>query len=297
MRHAQSLTVVLALVLAGGCREQPSPDGPSIAAIPPSPEYSIRINTVPRGPSAGQETRIELTIAAPSGPAKLESIANYPVHLIAVNRDLTWYEHAHPGPSGASHEATLVFPADGEYILHAIAWPTGQSQLVQKSVVIVGNPAPRGAPLSPATSRRELASGAYTVRLRSDPEPPATGDWTSLIFDLSREGKPVTNLTPTGTLGHMVILREGGEDFVYAHSTDGEATKGVRSRAHVPALPPGLDDHRRHRGDAGPEVTFHTRFPHAGKYKMWVQFLAGADSVKADFVVEVGLRPSPKHVD
>lgn len=290
--------LLLVLVTTGGCGERNPPDEPPVAVtIQPSLDYSTRITTVPERPSAGQETRIELTIGSPSGPAALESIANNPVHLVAVNRALTWYEHVHPKAAGEAYLARLVFPADGEYILHVISWPTGRAQLVQQKVITVGDLARQTLPSPLAISPRAVNSGAYTVRLRSNPEPPATGEWSSLTFSLSRDGQPVTNLTPTGTLGHMVILREGGEDFVYAHSTDGEATKGVRSRAHLPALPLGLDDHRKHTGDTGPDVTFHTRFPRAGKYRMWVEFRTAAEPIEADFVVDVERARPPEHKD
>lgn len=298
MPHTVRRLLLLALVSTGGCGERNPPDEPPVAVTIQPIDYSARMTTVPGQPLAGEETRIELKIGSPSGPAVLESIANNPVHLVAVDRDLTWYEHVHPKAAGDTHVAHLVFPADGEYILHVISWPTERPQFVQKKVITVGDQARQTVPSPLAISPREVRSGAYTVRLRSNPEPPATGDWSSLTFSLSRDGHPVTNLTPTGTLGHMVILREGGEDFVYAHSADGEATRGVRSRAHLPALPQGLDDHRRHIGDTGPEVTFHTRFPTVGKYAMWVEFVAGSETVSARFVVDVtDPRPLQRHVD
>ena len=304
MRRAMSRLLLLVLVSASGCRDESDVDAPSavdapstVAATPPL-DYAAQIAMLPERPSAGQETRVALRITAPSGSPQLDSIASNPVHLVAVNRDLTWYEHRHPQLTSGAYAAALTFPADGEYVLHAILWPKDRPQLVQKQIVTVGNPARPAASQRLTISGRVARSGAYTTRLRTNPEPPATGRWISLIFDLSRDGEPVTNLTPTGTLGHMVILREGGEDFVYAHSTDGEALRGVRSRAHLPALPSSLDDHRRHVGDTGPEVTFHTQFPRVGRYKMWVEFLAGSDSIQGDFVIHVGeAKPLPRHVD
>lgn len=304
MRRAMSRLLLLVLVSASGCSDESAVDAPSAVDDPstvaatPSLDYAAQIATLPERPLAGQETRVALRITAPSGSPQLDSIASNPVHLIAVNRDLTWYEHRHPQLTSGVYAAALTFPADGEYVLHAILWPKDRPQLVHKQIVTVGNPARPAASQRLTISPRVARSGAYTTRLRTNPEPPATGGWTSLIFDLSRDGEPVTNLTPTGTLGHMVILREGGEDFVYAHSTDGEALRGVRSRAHLPSLPPSLDDHRRHVGDTGPEVTFHTQFPRVGRYKMWVEFLAGGDSIQGDFVIHVGeAKPLPKHVD
>lgn len=304
MRRAMSRLLLLVLVSGSGCSDESALDAPSAVDAPstvaatPALDYAAQIATLPERPSAGQETRVALRITAPSESPQLESIASNPVHLVAVNRDLTWYEHRHPQLTSGVYAAALTFPADGEYVLHAILWPKDRPQLVQKQIVTVGKPARATAPQRLTISPRVARSGRYTTRLRSAPETPATGDWTSLIFDISRDGEPVTNLTPTGTLGHMVILREGGEDFVYAHSTDGEALRGVRSRAHLPALPPSLDDHRRHLGDTGPEVTFHTQFPRVGRYKMWVEFLAGGEAIRADFVIDVeNPKPPAPHQD
>ena len=286
-RLAPVLSLVL-LALGSGCREREQPDVAVTTDIPvaESPTtYSVDIAATPNRPRPGEEVRITLRVAAPLGsPA-----GNAAVHVVAVSRDLDWYEHVHPQLDRETYVARLTFPRAGEYVLHAIVLRKDGPQVVQKQDLIVGTDAATvTVPLT--ISPRERRTDRYTVRLRTDPEPPAIGDWSSLIFHVARDGEPVTNLTPTGTLGHMVILREGGEDFVYAHSTDGEALKGVRARAHLPALPSSLDSHRRHIGDTGPEVTFHTQFPRVGKYKVWVEFLAGDDAINADFVVEVRAR-------
>lgn len=292
--------LVVAFVLGCGDRETETPT-PSITEATPraiSSKPDVTIAVTPESPPVGKPAEVRVQVVAPSGqPPELQPIAGNLLHLVAVNRDLSWYEHAHPQSEGEAWVSGMTFRQPGEFILHVILQPAKFSQLVHKRIVTVRNGAatPPTRPLM--ISPREKRSGSYMVRLRGNPEPPAVGIWSSLIFEISRDGKPVTNLTPTGTLGHIVILREGGEDFVFAHSTDGEALRGFRGRAHLRALPTGLDDHRRHVGDTGPEVTFHTQFPSLGKYKLWVEFLAGSESVKADFVVDVGKPPPPpKHV-
>jgi hypothetical protein len=300
-RLAPVLSLVL-LALGSGCGEREQADPSPTTEVPVTESaatYAVEIAATPERPRPGEEVRITLRVAAPSRALpRSEADGNTAIHLVAVSRDLAWYEHVHPQLDRETyHVARLKFPRAGQYVLHAIVLPTDGPELVQKQDLIVGTKA--GTATRPLTiSPRERRTGRYTVRLRTDPEPPAIGDWSSLIFDISRDGEPVTDLTPTGTLGHMVILREGGEDFVYAHSTDGEAVKGVRARAHLPALPGSLDTHRRHTGDTGPEVTFHTRFPRVGKYKVWVELLAGGDAIKADFVVDVGEpKPPEPHAD
>lgn len=287
-----------------GCGDSES-DSETVAAtgstVPAvvSSEPDVTIAVTPEIPAVGKPAEVRVQVVAPSGePPQLEPIAGNRVHLVAVNRDLSWYEHVHPQPEGGAWVSEMTFRQPGESILHVILKPEKYRQLVHKRIVTVHTGVASAPSRQLVISPREKRSGSYMIRLRSNPEPPAAGSWSSLTFEILRDGQPVTNLTPTGTLGHIVILREGGEDFIFAHSTDGEALSGVRGRAHLPALPTNMDTHRRHVGDTGPEVTFHTQFPRAGKYKLWVDFLAGSESIKADFVVDVGNPPPPpKHVD
>lgn len=302
MKRATIAGLLIVTAFLHGCRNsepetETAPAETVSAAISSEPDVTIAVS--PEIPPVGKPAEVRVQVIAPSGsPPRLEPIAGIPVHLVAVNRDLTWYEHVHPSSEGEAWVSGMTFRQPGESVLHVILKPENYRQLVHKRIVTVGTGAATAPKRPLVISPREKRSESYMVRLRSNPEPPAAGIWSSLIFEISRDGKPVTNLTPTGTLGHIVILREGGEDFVFAHSTDGEALRGLRGRAHLPTLPKELDSHRRHVGDTGPEVTFHTQFPRLGKYKLWVEFLAGSESVKADFVVDVGNPPPPpKHVD
>lgn len=249
-------------------------------------------------PAIAKRTSIRVQVGRGGDPPRLEPIAGHPVHLVAVSSDLRWYEHFHPQGEGNTWTSGITFPVAGRYILYAIIRPPNGPQRVEKQIVIAGGEtqSPSTQPLS--ASAREKVSGKYTVRLRTKPEPPEATIWSSLIFEISRDGAPVTNLTPTGRLGHMVVIGEGGEDFVYAHSTDGEALSGIRGRAHQPALPNEIDnDHRRHIGDTGPEVIFHAQFPRTGLYKIWVEFTAGGEPIRADFVLDVGPPKPVPHRD
>lgn len=300
MRPVVISALLLLLAGAGGCRKQTEPDRVPAEALEVAVplEYSVDIS-VPERLRAREGVQISVHVAASESLTRPnDAVESSRVHVVAVSRDLAWYEHVHPHLDGDAYRAVLTFPTDGEYILHSIVPMRDRPQLVQKRTVVVGHPASKELQRELMISPRESRSGRYTVRLRSDPEPPAAGGWSSLIFQISRDGTPVTNLTPTGTLGHMAILREGGEDFVYAHSTDGEAVSGVRAQTHQPAIPPSVDNtHQRHTGDTGPEVTFHTQFPRPDRYKLWVEFSAGENSIKSDFVVEVGQRvPVATHV-
>lgn len=293
---ATVLALMTALTFAG-CRrdeprapatEQPPPDVDAGHETHPvrdaDDNISLAFHTIPETPPPGEETRLELTIRS-DAPLMLDPIAGEVMHFFVVSRDMSWNEHVHPESASGSYAATVRFPAAGEYVVYSIFKPAGRAQAVNNWPVEVGS---RRGPVAPlASSDRQTRAGHYAVDLRTEPVTPRIDQWTSLVFTISRRGQPVTNLTPTGTLGHIVILREGAVEFVYAHSTDGEAVGGVRGRAHVPATPSGANRHERHKGDTGPVVTFHTRFPKAGRYKIWAQFKAGDVTIEPDFTIDV----------
>lgn len=295
------MLLLVALAFAGCTRSRersiersPVTDAPEPAAAPVPSDYSVSIDK-PARLVAGRDLAVVVHITSPTGgvPA-LEDIAGSAVHVMIVNRSLSFYQHVHPHPENGAYAATVRFPSNGDYIVHTIFQPAvDRPEEVRKEVWRVG--ATTGVAARPAISLDAKRSGGYIISLRTDPSPPATHNWSSLIFHVEKNGQPFRDLTPTGTLGHMVILGEGGEDFVYAHSTDGEALSGVRAKAHVRALPPGLDRSHSHGGDTGPDVTFHTQFPHPGRYKAWVEFSAGGEKIEADFTFDVGeARPAVK---
>ena len=296
MTRVVALLLSFAIFVTACERREPElPDvKPDVATTVPD-AFALTIAVDPERPIVGAPSNIRIQIGGSGDTPRLEPLAGYPVHLVAVSSDLRWYKHLHPQGEGNTWTSGVTFPVAGRYILYAIVRPPNGPQRVEKQIVIAGaqTQSPSARPLS--ASPREKVSGKYIVRLRTKPEPPEATIWNSLIFEISRDGAPVTNLTPTGRLGHMVTIREGGEDIGYAHSTDGEALGGIRGRAHQPALPNEIEnDHRRHIRDTGPAVMFHAEFPRTGKYKVWVELLAGGDPIRADFVLDVGpAKPLP----
>lgn len=298
MTRAAALFSFAMLVVACERRDPELPDIKPNAATPVPDAFALTIAVDPERPAAGKRTSIGVRVGRGGDPPPLELIAGHPVHLVAVSSDLRWYEHLHPQGEGSTWTSGITVPVAGRYILYAIIRPPNGPERIEKRIVIAAGETQSlyAQPLS--ASPREKVSGSYTVRLRTKPEPPEATIWNSLIFEISRDGAPVTDLTPTGRLGHMVIIGEGGEDFVYAHSTDGEALSGIRARAHQPATPNRTaDDHRRHVGDTGPEVMFHAAFKSIGTYKVWVEFMASGDPIRADFVLDVGPPKPVPHRD
>lgn len=264
--------------------ETVQPSGP---AGPDASFYDATLQTSPAVPTAGEPVRVSLTFRTASGETvpELAEIQGSRVHLIAVARDLSWYEHLHAPPaSDNAFDFELRFPREDEYVLYTYFKPANSAQQIVQHHVRVGQWESTPTPLQPSLMARAI--GRYTIQLRTSPETVRAGEWATLTFQVSRDGQPVRDLDPRA-LGHLVIIGEGGETFAYSHSAHGEAAGGVRAIAHLPAAPPDVKPHTHAGEQVGPEVVFHTRFDQPGMYKLWAEFVAGSEQVRADFVMSV----------
>ena len=82
-----------------------------------------------------------------------------------------------------------------------------------------------------------------------------------LKANVSSNGKPITDLELyLGALAHIVVVSEDTKEYLHVHPMDSEAK--------------------------GPEITAHTNFPKAGKYKVFMQFAHAGKVHTASFVIE-----------
>jgi hypothetical protein len=183
------------------------------------------------------------------------------LHLIAVRRDLTGYQHVHPelGPDGTWRTSLALTP--GEWRIFADFVPSGGDGLTLGSDLSVGGDyAPE--PL-PSPSRTAEVDG-YTVTLDGDLVP---GEESELTLSVAKDGRPVTDLQPyLAAYGHLVVLRDGDLAYLHVHPT-GEPGDG--------------------RTPAGPEVRFATTAPSPGAYRLFLDFRHGDTVRTAEFTAEV----------
>jgi hypothetical protein len=184
------------------------------------------------------------------------------LHLIVVNKDLSFFDHIHPEFKGEGiFEITTRFPAGGEYKLIADFAPKGEGVMTKSQWVTVEGEA---APAVQAVPDSDLTQviGNKEVKLTFDHL--MAGMELDVLFsfkDLSTN-KAITNLQPyLGAIGHVVILSEDAEQYIHAHPT-GQKTMG-------------------------PVAKFKVTFPEPGIYKVWGQFQHEGSLFVAPFVVEV----------
>jgi len=218
-------------------------------------------------PGAGQPVRLTFTPRRVDGSVvtDLDVVHTKKLHLIIVGGDLAFFDHVHPEPQ-PDGRLTLdyIFPKGGAYLLFADLTPRGdRNQVFRLPVTVMGAPATR-QPLAVTPTQAKLF-GDYRVTLRVSPSPPVAREETHLTFAVEENGVPVTDIEPfLGAGGHCVIVSEDTQSYLHSHPL---AMGGSRF---------------------GPEITFHTTFPQAGRYKVWGQFQHCGKPLTADFVLEVG---------
>jgi hypothetical protein len=166
------------------------------------------------------------------------------LHLIAVRRDLSGFQHVHPelGTDGVWRVPVALDP--GTWRLFADFTPTalGENLTLGADLSVPGEYSP--APLPAASPTAEV--DGFTVVLTGSLEP---GQESELTLSISRDGRPVTDLQPyLGAAGHLVVLRDGDLAYLHAHPVD-EAAR-----------------------TSGPHVRFATTVPSVGDYRLFLDF-------------------------
>jgi hypothetical protein len=168
------------------------------------------------------------------------------LHLIAVRRDLTGFQHVHPRLSEDGVWSAGLDLTPGQWRLFADFKATeGDAMTLGADLAVAGeyHPAPTAA-----VSRTAEVDG-YAVALDGDLR---AGSDAMLTLSVTRDGEPVTDLQPyLGAYGHLVALRSGDLAYLHVHP-DGAPHDG--------------------RTKPGPRVVFYAAVPSAGLYHLYLDF-------------------------
>jgi hypothetical protein len=197
----------------------------------------------------GDATSVAFRVLGPGGEAVTEYDVDHDVdlHLIAVRRDLTGFQHVHPelGADGVWRVALALDP--GSWRLFADFVPTGLGEKLTlgADLAVPGDFAPAALPAASVTTEVD----GFTVVLTGSLEPRRESE---LTLSVSRDGRPVTDLQPyLGAFGHLVVLRDGDLAYLHAHPLD--------EAGGAPPAP-------------GPHIRFATTAPSAGSYRLFLDF-------------------------
>lgn len=207
----------------------------------------------------------------------LELVHEKKIHLIIVSKDLSYFEHIHPEYQADGSYKIDVLPADkaytngighnetrfqygGEYIMFQDYSPSGAGhQLGRIPLIVKGKEKPA---VKYTADNRVWSANGYRVELSFDKGTVKTGDMLAMKVNVTKDGKPVTNLENyLGALGHMVVISEDTEQYLHVHPMDSDKK--------------------------GPEIQFHTTFEKPGIYRAFLQFQHEGKIQTSDFVVKV----------
>jgi hypothetical protein len=197
---------------------------------------------------AGRNVPVTFTVTGPDG----QPVTSYDVehekqlHLIAVRRDFTGFQHVHPELSRDGVWSTRLDLTPGSWRVFADFKATDGDPLTLGADLTVGGDY---QPAQPAGESRTARVGDYTVTLDGDV---AAGTEAKLTVSVAHNGMPVTDLQPyLGAYGHLVALRGGDLAYLHVHP-DGSPGDGTTQ--------------------PGPEVVFYAEVPSASTYHLYLDF-------------------------
>ena len=197
---------------------------------------------------AGNDVPVTFRITGPDGAAvtKYDVEHEKRVHLIAVRRDFTGFQHVHPELSSDGTWATELDLTPGQWRLLADFKPSGADALtLGADLAIAGD----YRPAEPAGESRTAEVGEYTVTLEGNL---SAGADSKLTLSVAQKGRPVTDLEPyLGAYGHLVALRVGDLAYLHVHP-DGALDDGTTK--------------------PGPDVVFYAAVPSTGTYRLYLEF-------------------------
>ncbi|WP_248581087.1 hypothetical protein [Nocardioides sp. InS609-2] len=196
----------------------------------------------------GSDVAVAFTITGPDGaPVTAYDVEHdKQLHLIAVRRDFTGFQHVHPelAPDGTWGIDLDLTP--GAWRLFADFKATGAEALTLGADLEVSGD---HQPAAPAVETRTASVDGYEVTLDGELAP---GTDAKLKVTVSKDGRPVTDLQPyLDAYGHLVALREGDLAYLHVHP-DGTPGDGAT--------------------EAGPDVVFYATVPSAGGYRLYLDF-------------------------
>lgn len=213
---------------------------------------------------AGAESELTIQITDKDGGPVQDFDVNHEklLHLIIVNRDLSFFNHIHPDyKENGVFTVNTTFPAGGEYKLFADFVPKGAGGTTLSEWVQIEGEAGKPSAIQPDSSLIKQVNGKEIELSLSNTLSNEEVVLTYHIQDAQTK-QGINNLEPyLGAVGHVVILSADAEQYIHVHPLDEQST--------------------------GPQAEFATTFPHSGIYKIWGQFQHQGEVMTVPFVVEI----------
>jgi len=208
--------------------------------------YSFRLDQTTVSP--GSAVPVSFTIEGRDGSPVTEYDLEHEkeLHLIAVRRDFSGFQHVHPERAEDGSWSVPLALTAGQWRLFADFKASGAEAITLGNDLAVRGPY---QPTAPTTDTRSATVDGYTVTLDGDL---VSGEEARLTLGVTRDGVPVTDLEPyLGAYGHLVALRSGDLAYLHVHP---EGTPGDGET------------------EPGPDVVFFATVPSSNRYHLYLDF-------------------------
>ena len=262
-------------------------------------------------PGAPASLRIALRDASTGGPlADLVPSHGESIHLIVVSEDLAEFQHRHPVAAtgqAAVYTDSLTLPKPGRYLVLAEFQRRGDIGVLARTTVEVPGAAAPVQTLNTDRSPKDVGGGVRVALWGAREIAPGQPVTLTLRLTDPVTGEPVSDLAPyLGSAAHMIVLREGGDNFAHLHGEVPGVTPPAGNTAPAHNEPAG--SHGSSGGGhgaasttnpaaaastpapspVGPEITVTHTFTKPGRYKLWAQVSTHHGVIlTAPFVVSV----------
>lgn len=183
--------------------------------------------------SGPEPWRFTVTDTAGDPVTKFATVHGEKLHLFAVRRDFTGYQHLHPTMAKDGRwSADIDFGSPGGWrVIADFAVGAGKDVTpvtLGTDVTVPGDYDPEPLPEPAGTD----STGGFAARLEFDPE---LGASSPALIEVTRDGEPVALEPYLGARGHLVLLRAGDLGFAHVHP-DAEPVDGkLRFWATLPS--------------------------------------------------------------
>jgi len=217
-------------------------------------EFALRLSTTQAEP--GRAVPVSFRIEKDGEPVTGFDVRHEKrLHLIAVTHEFQGFQHVHPTMAADGTWSAELDLTPGQWRLYGDFEPAGGTNRVSHADLSV--PGLGGSPVQPIPSAPAVVDG---YQLTASGDLVAGGEGSMLEFNVTRNGKPVTDLQPyLGAYGHLVVLRDTDMKYLHVHPEDG---------------PPG------------PGIPFHVEAPTAGRYHLFLDFKHRGVVRTASFVLD-----------
>lgn len=220
-------------------------------------KFGLEVINASKGFKAG--TPFDLRVAVRNNETgdiqkAFDTVHEKKLHLIVVSEGLTSFQHVHPTMDADGFwTQRLTLPHGGRFLLFADGGVSGAKFNAGTELTAEGNPAPR--PSFALNAKSEV--DGVTAQIVEGAKLPLS-DHAHVTVKLSSP----TGWEPyLGEPGHLVMIRQDGNEFLHAHP------KGA------------MKDGR---------VVFDAHFHDKGVYRAWAQFQRGGKVMTFPFTLEVG---------